>query len=46
MIKGLEHLPYKKRLRKAETVQLGDEKAQKDITNIYEYLMEGYKEDA
>ena len=38
MMKGLEHLFYEERLR-AGTVQPGQEKAQGDVINVYQYLM-------
>ncbi|KAK4824359.1 hypothetical protein QYF61_013694 [Mycteria americana] len=44
MIKGLEHLTYKERLR-AGTVQPREEKARRDLINVYKYLEGGCKED-
>ena len=42
MMKGLEHLIYELRMR-VWTVQPTEEKAQGDLLNVHEYLMEGVK---
>lgn len=42
MIKGLEHLSQKERLR-GGTVQPGEEEAHRDLLHLHKYLMEGEK---
>ncbi|KAK4814881.1 hypothetical protein QYF61_001259 [Mycteria americana] len=43
MVKGLEHLTYKERLR-AVTAQPGEEKAEGDLISAYKYLKGGCKD--
>jgi len=40
MVRGLEHLPYKERLRKWEKRRL-----QGDLTAAFQYLKGGYRKD-
>ncbi|KAK4825589.1 hypothetical protein QYF61_000678 [Mycteria americana] len=43
MIKGLENLPYKERLKELSLFSL--EKAQGDLITVFQYIKGGYKED-
>ncbi|GAB0177744.1 translation initiation factor IF-2-like [Grus japonensis] len=45
MIKVLEYLSYEERLRELGTVRSREEKAQRDLINMYKYLKGGWKED-
>lgn len=42
-IKGLEHLSYEERVKRARTVQPGEEKAQRDLIKLYKCLIGGGK---
>lgn len=40
MVKGLEHLTYKKRLRELEALNLEKRQLRGDLINVYKYLRE------
>lgn len=45
MVKGLEHLTYKKRLRELEALNLEKRQLRGDLINVYKYLTGRGKQD-